>query len=163
MIDDDDDSGFDFNEEMPDEEREEYEREYREEKRRLKNHPLYIQAMEVLQLARVLNESMTEEEREMQGGLMMQSAYMLAPKIAGAMGSGSWLICMQNAAIIREHANFLLLSSHGLRSFTKTDPEHIKLFRREMESFRALFRDWCKEIHAMPPGEVDDEWGLFIR
>lgn len=160
---DDEDDDFDFNEELSDEEREEIDRKLRAEDQARRKHPLFVQAMELMKLARVLDESMSEEEREMQGAMIVESAMMLAPKIAGAMHSGSWLLTMQNAAIIRYHAAYLLTSSHGLRMFTKMDKDYIALFRREVEKFRDLFVAWCAEIHAMPEEEYTDEWGLFIR
>jgi hypothetical protein len=134
-----------------------------EKDRKRRAHPLYKKANEIFQVVQAIVESMDEEGKEMQGNLLRESAMMLAPKLAGAMGSDSWLICMQNGAIVREHAAYLLISVHGLRDFTTVDESYIKVLRKEMEEFRTLFSEWMKEVHAMEAEEFEDEWGLFVR
>ncbi len=156
------DDDFDFNEELSDEEREELDREMREEKEYVKNHPLNRQAKEVYEVVSAIVDSMSDEGREMVGGLMMDSAMMIRSKLAGALGSKSWLICMQNASIIRYHAEHLRLSKHSLARFTDTANDYGQLLRREMETFRELFREWTVEFRAYED-EFEDEWGLFVR
>ena len=93
----------------------------------------------------------------------MQSAMMMTAKLSGALGSESWLICMQSASLVRFYANDLLVASNGLKMFTETHADYIRHFRAEMEKFRDLFVAWTKEIHAMDPEEYVDEWGLFLH
>jgi hypothetical protein len=154
---DDDDFGFD--DELSDEEREELDK----KNKRRKKHPLILHAKELLSLANALHKSMDEDEQQIQGDHIMQSALMMNAKLAGAIGSDSWLVCMQNAALVRYHANDLLIASNGLEMFTTTHADHIRHFRAEMEKFRDLFVEWAKEIHAMEPEEYIDEWGLFLH
>ena len=158
-----DDDDFDFNEELSPEEREELENEMREEERRRKNHPLTKQSKEIYNIVNAIVESLPEDEREMHGGLLLESAMIIEAKIAGAMYSESWLICMQNAAIIRSHAEHLRLSNHSLRAMSSAENDYVDLLRREMETFRELFRDWVKEFDAIDSDEPEDEWGLFVR
>jgi hypothetical protein len=158
-----DDDDFDFNDDMSEEDSKEFEREQKQERKRLKNHPLFIQANELLDIVSAIVESIPEEGKEIYGNTLMESAMIIPAKIAGAMSSGSWLLSMQNAALIRHHAEYLLVSTNGLKIFTKTHADHIKLLREEMIRFRELFNDWAKEIHAMPEEEFVDDWGLFIR
>lgn len=154
---DDDDFGFD--DELSDDERDEFDK----KNKKWKEHPLMVHAYEIVSLANALHKSMDEDEKEMQGDHIMQSAMMMAAKLGGALGSDSWLICMQNAAQVRYHAHDLLVASHGLDMFTETHADHIRHFRAEMEKFRDLFVEWAKEIHAMEPEEYIDEWGLFLH
>lgn len=155
---DDDDFGF-GDDELSDDDKHEYDK----KNKKRKGHPLMKQAMEMVSLANALHKSMDEKEQQMQGDHILQSAMMMSAKLAGALGSGSWLICMQNAALVRYHAHDLLIASNGLEMFTKTHADHIRHFRKEMEKFRDLFVAWAKEIHAMDPEEYVDEWGLFLH
>ncbi len=157
-----DDDDFDFNEELSDEEREELDREMREEKEYVKNHPLNKQAREVYEVVNAIVGSMSDEGRDRVGDLMMDSAMMIRAKLAGALGSKSWLICMQNGAIIRFHAEHLRLSNHSMREFTDTGKDYAQLLRREMETFRELFREWVIEFQAYED-DFEDDWGLFTR
>lgn len=158
----DDNDDFDFEDISPEEEKE-IEREMQEQKKRLKNHPLNKKAYEILSIVSSLVDTMSEEEKKMMGSILMESAMIIPAKIAGAIGSDSWLICMQNASIIRYHASHLLIQNHSLREFTKTDRDYIKLLRREMEEFQQLFREWVSTFDQMEREDYEDEWGLFIR
>ena len=158
-----DDDDFDFNEELSPEEREELERELREEETRRKNHPLTKQSKEIYNIVNAIVESLPEDEREMNGGLLLESAMVIEAKLAGAMNCGSWVLSMQNAAIIRSHAEYLRLSNHSLRAMSSAENDYIDLLRREMETFRELFREWVKEFDKIPDDEPEDEWGLFRR
>lgn len=151
----------DFNFEEPsDEEREEFERE--EKKRR--NHPLFLKAKEILTTVDALAMTLTGRDKTMYAHTLRESAMMLAPKIAGAMGSESWILCMQNAAIIRYHAQYLHTATSGLKTMTKADKDYIKVLRDDMEEFRELFKEWVKSFDKIEREEWDeDEWGLFIR
>jgi hypothetical protein len=161
----DDDDDFDFNEEFSPEEREELNREMREEQAMRDNHPLAIQAEEVYHVVTTMLETVPNEERSIYEGPMLESCMIIPAKIAGAMGSGSWLLSMQNAAIIRQHAEYLLTSTSGLKYEENVDQRYVQLLREEMQKFRALFVEWVKEINAMKKEEDEfrDEWGLFLR
>src|SRR5436309_78120 len=104
MAHDDDDFGFDFDyDDLSDEEKAELEREMKEKDRKRRNHPLFRKAEEIFKVVNALVETLDGMGKDMYASTLMESAMMLAPKLAGAMGSDSWLICMQNGAIIRYH------------------------------------------------------------
>jgi hypothetical protein len=94
---------------------------------------------------------------------LSESSLMLAPKIAGAMGSGSRILSLQNASIIRYHAEFLLTSTSGLKSLDSVDKKYVQLLREDMIEFRRLFRDWVLEIKKMKKDDYEDEWGLYTN
>lgn len=153
---DDDDFGFD--DDLSDEERNEYDR-----KNKIRRaHPLTKQVTEIVNLAKALDRSMNKGQ-QMQGDRIKQSAIMMAANLKGALISGSWLTCMQNAALVRCHAQDLLAGLKVLEVFSEIHHDHIRHFRKEMEKFRDLFVAWTKEIHAMDPEEYVDEWGLFLH
>ncbi len=154
---DDDDFDDDFDEEA-------YEREQQEEEERLQNHPLFKQANEVMNIIDVLIDTANDIEKiEPYALLLRESAMVVVAKLAGALPSKSYVVCMQNAAIIREHAEILRLSNHMLTYAEVFDIKYIEMFRAEMETFRHLFKSWAAEIHQMEPDFQDEEWGLFLK
>ena len=159
-----DDDDFDFNfDDLSDEEKEEIDKQHREEQQALKNSPVYKKAFEIYNTVSALVESLSDEDKEFYQSTLLESSMMLAPKIAGAFGSESWLICMQNASIIRYHAEYLHTSTSGLRLFTKAQKEYVQLLRTEMEEFRELFKEWVQTFRNLEHEEYVDEWGLFLR
>jgi len=161
---DNDDNGFDFNfDDLSPEERKEINRKMNERKIRIENHPLVIKAEVVFNIVSAFITTIPADEREVYSGILMESAMMLKPKIAGAMGSDSWLLSMQNASLIRYHAEYLLTSTSGFNHFFEADRDYVKLFRNELIEFKNLFKEWIKEINQLEQEEYIDEWGLFIR
>ena len=158
------DDEFNFNfDDLSDEEREEIEKEEREKRKAIKTSPVYKKAFEIYNTVNAIVESLSEEDKEIYKSTLVESAMMLAPKIAGAMGSESWLLSMQNAAIIRYHAEYLHTSTSGLRIFTKAQKEYVQVLRSEIEEFRELFKVWVKTFNKLDQEEYVDEWGLFLR
>lgn len=164
--DDDDGEGFDFNyDDLSPEEKDEIEREMRERDERMHNHPLYKKAGEIYDIVHSLVESLPADDgREMLNEILLQDAMMLQPKIAGAMSGESWLLHMENAAIVRYHAQSLLTQTSGLKMFIPdADESYIKVLREEMIEFRRLFNLWVLSFANFEREEFEDEWGLFIR
>lgn len=165
--DDDDDFNFDY-ESLSEEEKAEIEKEMREKDEQRDNHPLFKKANDIIDLVTAIVESLPEGVKEIYESTLTESAYMLAPKLAGAMGSESWLICMQNGALIRYHAEYLLTATSGLKMFMEEDDvkinqDYIALMRKEMLEFQKLFVEWTKEFNKLEREEYTDEWGLFLR
>lgn len=167
---DDDDNDFDFDyDDLSPEEKEEIERKIKERNQHRENHPLYLQAKKIYSTVDSLLASFKEgSHAEMYGSTMMESAMMLAPKLAGAMGSESWLLSMQNAVLIRYHSEHLLVSTSGLKMFDgeeehAVDSNYVQILRDEVLEFQRLFREWIKEVHQLEHEDYIDEWGLFIR
>lgn len=131
--------------------------------KRKKNLPVYKKAVEIAHTVHALNACLKGIDKEMYAHHLSESSLILSAKIAGAVGSGSWLISMQNAAIVRYHAEWLLTATTGLKDMTKADKDYVKVLRTEMEEFRDLFNEWAKEIHKMDKDDFEDEWGLFIK
>jgi hypothetical protein len=74
---------------------------------RLEKFPLYAKAMEVLDTVDALCDSFSEQESERYGSILRESAMIIPAKIAGVFECESWLLCMQNASLIRYHAAYL--------------------------------------------------------
>ncbi len=155
-----DDEDFNSDEDFSDEE---YEKQRKEKKYRLKNHPLFVQANEIFNIViALLDSNSSTEEVEMYGPIMKESAMIIVAKLSSGLTSDSYVLCMQNAAIIRDHAEYLRLSEHNLNMMEGFDEKYVQMFRSEMEKFLLLFKDWAAEIHMMVP-DWEDEWGLFVK
>ncbi len=161
MIDDDD--FFEEDDELSEEEQRELERREEEEDFRIESHPLNVQAGEIMDMIDVLLDTASEDStRDMFGATLRESAAIIMAKLASGLRSDSYLISMQKAAIIRDHAEYLRLSNHMLTNLKTFDPKYVKAFREEMEKFRELFIEWAAEIRNMDD-DIEDEWGLFKK
>lgn len=160
--DDDDDFNFDPDNMSP-EEKEELDREMKERHKRIYQHPLFKKAKAVDEMVAALIESLPEQAGEMYGSILRESSMMLAPKLAGALGTDSWLLSMQNAAIIRYHAEYLKTSTSGLKMFDDVDVNYTQLLRKEMTEFQVLFKEWVRSLDKLDDEGYEDEWGLFIK
>lgn len=150
----------DFNEEEFDAEAA---KNHRDEKNRMRSHPLFKQAQEIIEVVNSLVESIKDEGlKEMYGSTMTESAYIILAKLSGAITSDSYSLAMQNAAIIREHGEYLRVATSGLHMLDESHTEYIIVLRDEMEKFRMLFKNWIVEIKQLGD-ETDDEWGLFVK
>ncbi|MBI2272090.1 MAG: hypothetical protein HYU69_17255 [Bacteroidetes bacterium] len=162
--DDDNDDDFDFDpDNMSPEEKEELDKEMKERHKRIYQHPLFKKAKAVDEMVAALIESLPEQAGEMYGSILRESSMMLAPKLAGALGTDSWLLSMQNAAIIRYHAEYLKTATSGLKMFDDVDVNYTQLLRREMTEFQTLFKEWVRSLDKLDDEGYEDEWGLFIK
>src|SRR5688572_1262381 len=100
MSDENEDENFDFNfEELSEEEKAELEKERQEEDRKLRTHPLYIQAGEIMEIIDVLLDSAEQEDvKEMYGSTLRESAMIIIAKLSSGLTSDSYIISMQKAA-----------------------------------------------------------------
>jgi hypothetical protein len=159
-----DDDNFNFSyDDLSEEEKNELERQQQEEDERMNNHPLNIQAHEIMNMIDVLLDTCNDETaRDAYGRTMRDSATIILAKLASGLRSDDYVISMQKASIVRDHAEYLRLSNHMLNSLEVFDKAYVKAFRQEMEKFRELFGDWAKEIHKQE-NEYHDDWGLFVK
>lgn len=154
---------FDDNDfEMSDDERDALNRAHAEKKNAVQNHPLMKSGREVFDLLNALLDTIEDEDKQSMFNYLREDATILLTKIAGALASESWLVSLGNAAIIRQHAYTLYISTHTLGEFTDTDNTYIRLFRTEMESFKKVFTTWMNEVHAMDRDGETDDWGVFL-
>lgn len=138
-----------------------FQQEQQKQREFLSNHPLNVQAQEILRIiVNLMATAPDPEKADLYLVPLRESAMIILAKLAGALPSESYLVRMQNAAAIREHAEQLRLANHLFTYDEVFEKEYIHMFRNEMETFRQLFREWATEIRKME-SEVEDEWGLF--
>lgn len=169
MFFDDDDQMDDFNswyENLSEEEKTAMQRKEDLKWKEMKNHPLYKKAEEIAAIVDSIIDSLPEDERGFHEPVR-ESAMMLAPKFAGVYDCDMWILIMQNAAIMRYHAQYVATGTYGFNVLgeTQVDERYIELLRKEMCEYKELFKEWMEKAHAMPRDfEMDeDDWGVFVR
>lgn len=136
-----------------------------------KKMPIYKKALEIVELSVKISEFMSDEikEKKLSGselGLakfhaeeMVNNAYIIPPKIAGAVESELYDIKMENAAIIRKAARELYVGCNGFLFLELNGLEYLDILRDEIELFRIEFAEWVKTFD--PWDYIIDRWGLF--
>jgi hypothetical protein len=124
--------------------------------------PIMQKAMELVQLTIALEKLIPEENEYLQAtrGFMLENAYIIPPKIAGAEGVDLYDLKMENAAIIRKAARELSVQAGSLRFVKEIDAnDYILLVRNTVDDFRLLFIEWVKTFDNT--NYIPDSWGLF--
>lgn len=129
----------------------------------LKQMPLYQKAEQILKITMGLVEIVPKENEFLQETtvrFMMENAFLIPAKIAGATGAGLYDLKMENATLIRKAARELYVQAGGLR-FEECikDQDYIILLRNTIDEFRLLFIDWVAGFDVWD--YIKDNWGLF--
>lgn len=129
----------------------------------LQQMPLYQKAEQILKITMGLVEIVPKENEFLQETtvrFMMENAFHIPAKIAGAAGVGLYDLKMENAALIRKAARELYVQAGSLR-FEECikDKDYIELLRNTINEFRLLFIDWVTGFDVWD--YIKDSWGLF--
>ena len=129
----------------------------------LKQMPLYQKAEQILKITMGLVEIVPNENEFLQETtvrFMMENAFLIPAKIAGATGVGLYDLKMENATLIRKAARELYVQAGSFR-FEECikDQDYIELLRQTIDEFRLLFVDWVAGFDVWD--YVKDIWGLF--
>lgn len=125
--------------------------------------PLYQKAAQILKITMGLVEIVPKENEFLQETtvrFMMENAFLIPAKIAGATAVGLYDLKMENATIIRKAARELYVQAGSLRFEEDiTDKDYIELLRNTIEEFRLLFINWVAGFDVWD--YIKDSWGLF--
>jgi hypothetical protein len=129
----------------------------------LEQMPLYQKAEQILKITMGLVEIVPKENEFLQETIvrfMMENAFLIPAKIAGASGVTLYDLKMENATLIRKAARELYVQAGSL-GFEEdiTDKDYIELLRHTIEEFRLLFIDWVAGFDVWD--YIKDSWGLF--
>jgi hypothetical protein len=129
----------------------------------LEQMPLYQKAEQILKITMGLVEIVPKENEFLQETIvrfMMENAFLIPAKIAGAAGVTLYDLKMENAALIRKAARELYVQAGSL-GFEEdiTDKDYLELLRHTIEEFRLLFIDWVAGFDVW--NYIKDSWGLF--
>jgi len=124
-----------------------------------RNMPVFLKAKEIADITRTMCELIDEEKDELHmRELMLENAYILGAKIAGAEGGDLYSIRFDNATIIKLHARELLAQTSLLRAEKLVEEKYIDMLRAEIEEFRVLFIEWVKGFDKN--NDIKDEWDI---
>lgn len=108
-------------------------------------------------------EELDEEEvvdiAESYKGMMMEDVMMINVKLRGAEAGDLYSLRMENAVIIKIHANSLLTATSALKMMGLSNNKYLQLLRDEIEEFRKLFVLWVQGFDRT--NDAPDSWGLF--
>jgi hypothetical protein len=124
--------------------------------------PIMIKAMEIVKLAEGLDKLIPEDNEYLHAtrGFMLENAFIIPAKIAGAEGGNLYDLRMENAAIIRKAARELSVQAGSLRFEEGINADdYITLIRKEIDEFRLLFIEWVASFDIN--NYIPDSWGLF--
>ena len=133
-----------------------------ENKDELYSMPIMIKAMEIAKLTEGLAKLIPEKNEYLQttNGFMIENAFVIPAKIAGAEGGDLYDLRMENAAIIRKAARELSVLAGSLRYEKDINAnDYILLLRNTIDDFRLLFIDWVASFDIT--NFIPDSWGLF--
>lgn len=127
----------------------------------IRKMPLYKKGEEIIKIVRQMLELVPEDNEEITETVnwMMESAYILCVKFAGAEGAGLYDIKMENATLMRKAARELVVNTHSLEMFGYEHTEYFLVLRQAVEEYRVLFVDWVEGFDKWD--YVIDRWGLF--
>jgi hypothetical protein len=123
--------------------------------------PLFKKGMEIIEVVNQICDLIPEDDEHLLfiKNSMLDDAYKLTVKIAGAEGADIYDLRMEAATIIRKAANDLMVQKHALEMFGFEYSGYFDIVRELIEEYRLLFIDWVKGFDQW--NYVVDRWGLF--
>jgi hypothetical protein len=121
--------------------------------------PVYKKAEEILELAEVIAETITEDdkkdhlERE-----ILSNAMMIGAKIAGAEGGRLYSLRMENAVIIKLAIRDMMNAIICTEMFEIGEEDYVDLMREKVEEFRLEFIDWIRGFDKTL--DIPDNWAI---
>lgn len=140
------------------------------ERRRIRQMPVFLKAMEIAEIAHRLHEFMhdelkrrlTDDDLDLANEYLSQiyvNALMLAPKISGAEAAFYYDLKMENAALIRRAAREIGVNCSAMRMFDLGGNDYFDMMHDEIEEFRVEFAQWVQTFNQQ--NYTIDRWGLF--
>jgi hypothetical protein len=131
-----------------------------EEFEKHKKLPIYKKSLVIRKLTRAVVEPIDEEEDEMNiKQLMLENAYMISSKIAGAEAGELYSYRLENAFSIKRYANELLAEAALCESKKLGNQVYLKPLKKEIEKLRKLFKVWVESFNKHK--DVEDAWALW--
>lgn len=123
--------------------------------------PIFKKAMQIAELTHALVETFDKKKDIFNlRSQMMENAYILGAKIAGAEGADIYSLRMENAVLIKINARELLTSTSLCKRQKLCDQDYLQLLRDEIEEFRKLFVEWVATFDKT--NDIDDDWGIYF-
>jgi hypothetical protein len=121
--------------------------------------PVYKKAEEILELAEVIADAITEDdkkdhlERE-----ILSNAMLIGAKIAGAEGGKLYSLRMENAVIIKLAIRDMMNAIICTEMFEIGEEDYVDLMRDKVEEFRLEFIEWIRGFDKTL--DIPDNWAV---
>ena len=121
---------------------------------------VYKKSIDILNLARTMCDMLPDDDHAADTkSLMMQNAYLVPAKIAGAAAMECYSLMMENAVIIKVNICQLREQLWACKEFHNIEQQYIDVLRNEIETFRKIFVSWVTAFDK--ENDLPDEWHLF--
>jgi hypothetical protein len=123
--------------------------------------PLFLKGKEILNVITDILALIEDDNEHLDiiKQFILEDAYMLTAKIAGAEGGDLYDLRMENAAVIRKAARDLMVQNQSLEMFGFEHVEYYSIVSDLIEEYRLLFIDWVAGFDKS--NYIVDRWGLF--
>ncbi len=125
-----------------------------------KNLPIYKKSLVIRKLTKAVTDLIDEDTDELNiKQLMLENAYMISSKIAGAEAGELYSYRLENAFSIKRYANELLAEATLCETQKTGDQRYIQPLKDKIEELRVLFIKWVDSFNRKK--DVDDPWSLW--
>jgi vacuolar-type H+-ATPase subunit I/STV1 len=131
-----------------------------EEFEKHKKLPIYKKSLVIRKLTKAVTDMIDENKDELNiKQLMLENAYMISSKIAGAEAGELYSYRLENALSIKRYANELLAESVLCETKKIGDQNYLPALKQKIEELRKLFIDWVDSFDKEK--DVEDPWKLW--
>ena len=124
-----------------------------------KNLPIYKKSLLIRKLTKYVVATIDEDDEMNLHQLMLEHAYMISSKIAGAEAGELYSYRLENALSIKRYANELMTEIMLCESRGFGNQDYIPLLKEQIEELRTMFVNWVKSFDKSK--DVEDTWSLW--
>lgn len=125
-----------------------------------KNLPIYKKSLMLRKLTIEVTRLIDDESDDFNlKQLMLEHAYMISAKIAGAAATELYSYRLENAFSIKRYANELETELALCESKNIGDQRYVPLLKDQVEEFRRMFVKWVESFDKSK--DVEDTWSLW--
>ena len=122
--------------------------------------PIYKKSLLLRKLTMEITKLIDEESDDFNlKQLMLEHAYMISAKIAGAHATELYSYRLENAFSIKRYANELMTELALCESKKIGDQRYIPLLKEQIEELRRMFVKWVDSFDRTK--DVEDAWSLW--
>lgn len=125
-----------------------------------KGLPIYKKSLLLRKLTIEVTKPIDDEDDDFNlKQLMLEHAYMISAKIAGAEAGELYSYRLENALSIKRYANELMTELALCESKNIGDQRYIPLLKEQIEELRRMFVKWVESFDKSK--DVEDAWNLW--
>jgi len=124
-----------------------------------KHLPIYKKSLMIRKLTKYVVAPIDEEDEMNLKQLMLEHAYMISSKIAGAEAGELYTYRLENAFSIKRYANELMTEIVLCETQGLGNQKYIPLLKDQIEALRRMFVKWVDSFDKSK--DVEDTWSLW--